>query len=121
MKIAASAAIGGKKTNRVRMRRIKACCGRAYGDGHTDDCLNRYSTGRHKSAYRRDREIRDVVTVCVSMTAADLAIIDAAAKQAGMARSHYLRSVATAHARTVYAPWFIRLSVEPGEWCRWPR
>lgn len=36
----------------------------------------------------------------------------------GSSRRHSMRA---ADMRTVSAPWFLRLTCEPGLWCAWPR
>lgn len=87
MKITATADIGGKKTNRVRVRRKAASAGTAL------------------ARYRKDPSTRglDVVQVCISMPAAELVDLDATATRVQMARSHFIRA-AVKHFATKVAP-----------------
>lgn len=79
LKLVASAAIGGAKTNRVRVKRKP--------DYAPQSALRRF---------RKDPSTRglDCVIVSVSMPVRELAALDEAAEGAQMARSHFLREAA---------------------------
>lgn len=87
MKILATADIGGKRTNRVRVRRKAASAGTAM------------------RRFRKDPLTRglDYAMVCISIPVAELAALDAIAERVSMARSHFIRQ-AVRHFAAKVAP-----------------
>lgn len=84
MKPVASATIGGKRTNRVKVASAKVV---RKADQSPSRALRRY---------RKDPSTRglDYVVTCISLPVGELAVIDEACERAQMARSHFLRQAA---------------------------
>lgn len=78
MNVVASATVGGRRTNRVRVRRKAK------------------SAGTARVAFRKDPSTRglDYAVICASLPIAELEAIDAACQRVQMARSHFLRQAA---------------------------
>lgn len=84
--IRVTASVGGKKTNRVKVRRRVA-----------------KSAGTALARYRKDPALNglDVAITCISLPVAELAEIDAICERLQMARSHFLRLAAKSFAEKV--------------------
>lgn len=73
-----TATIGGKRTNRVRVRRWRR---RPEGEPRRDE----------PKRYRADRTVRDVVQACLSLPRELVQRIDQEATRLRQSRSHYVR------------------------------
>lgn len=74
--------------------RLKKCCGSAFGYPHKIGCVVAMGKERYRaddSRGRRNPNPSPTIIVCISLTKAELAELDAAAHRAQMSRSHFLR------------------------------